>query len=361
MNIKDNLLDQGVPQTRPSTRYVGWKSPSNIALIKYWGKRGDQLPCNPSLSFTLSSAYTETSVYYSPRKDSHRDAISMTFQFEGNPAPSFQQKIHRLFTRLEKDLPFLKEFHFDIRSRNSFPHSSGIASSASAFSALALCLSSIAEQMNCMKSDFFREASILARLGSGSACRSLFGKAALWGETSAMPGSSDQHAIPVGELLHPVFTDYRDAILLIDDAEKKVSSTRGHKLMENHPFAEVRYQSARQNLSSMLEALKSGDQHRAGILCEAEAMQLHALMMCSNPSYLLLHPHSLLAIDCIKRFREESKLPVYFTIDAGPNLHVLYAGCDRSKIKSFIEEQLVPLCKNGKWIDDRVGDGPVTI
>ena len=127
-----------------------FKAPSNIALVKYWGKKGEQLPANPSISFTLTHCYTETSIDYeriSESSISSGDSFSFNFSFDGQPKPSFHPKISTFFERILPYLPFLKDYHFNITSHNSFPHSSGIASSASAMAALSVCLMKIAKEL----------------------------------------------------------------------------------------------------------------------------------------------------------------------------------------------------------------------
>ena len=120
---------------------VTWSSPSNIALVKYWGKKDNQIPENPSVSFTLDHCKTITTLSYS-KKESN-DAFSFDVFLDGEQKDSFKPKIETFFKRIEKYAPFLKDYHFKIETSNTFPHSSGIASSASGMSALALCLVSI--------------------------------------------------------------------------------------------------------------------------------------------------------------------------------------------------------------------------
>jgi len=351
------VLKKDVPTGR-----AAWRSPSNIALVKYWGKHGNQLPKNPSVSLTLSESYSETSVSYRPR--SAADAGAFSFLFDAKEEPAFADRIGKYLTELQPIFPFLDQLHLDIRSRNSFPHSSGIASSASAFSALALCLCSMEHQcFNTLDDDkaFRKKASYVARLGSGSASRSIFATAALWGQYGEEPESSDEFAIGVKDQLHETFQSYGNAILLVDSGSKSVSSSAGHRLMEDHVFAQVRYSEARKNLLQLMQALHSGDTERAGLLIEVEAMQLHAMMMASRPYVILLAPNTLKIIHLIQEFRKSTKLPVYFTIDAGPNLHLLYPQENRSDVVAFIEDVLVQYCLRGSWIDDRVGNGPVQI
>ena len=119
-------------------------SPSNIAIVKYWGKHGNQLPNNPSISFTLSNCFTETKITYnnidSQFFKSSDSQISLDFFFEGKENQAFKDKIEKFILKNEQYFSFLKGLHLNIESRNSFPHSSGIASSASSMSALVMCL-----------------------------------------------------------------------------------------------------------------------------------------------------------------------------------------------------------------------------
>lgn len=348
-------------KTKPGS--VAWRSPSNIAIIKYWGKHGMQLPRNPSISFTLSEAHTNTFVKYAPKNDNHHQ-ITLDFLFANQPNEAFKVKIQKYFESLMEIFPFIKQLHFTIESNNSFPHSAGIASSASAMSALALCLCEIERQLFGTlqkENEFLQKVSYLARLGSGSACRSVYPKMAVWGESFAVAGSSDGYAVPFVEELHPVFATYQDTILLVSRGEKSVSSRAGHGLMEGNIFAESRYQQARQNFIKLIDALKAGDVEVFGQIAELEALTLHALMMSSNPPFILIKPYTLLLIEKIKAYRADTKHPLYFTLDAGPNLHLLYPNSLKGEILQFIEAELLPDCENGQCIKDRVGDGPERI
>ena len=241
-----------------------FKAPSNIALVKYWGKKGEQLPANPSISFTLTHCYTETSIDYERRSESSiasGDPFSFNFSFDGQPKPSFHPKISTFFERILPYLPFLKDYHFNIASHNSFPHSSGIASSASAMAALSVCLMKIAVELGETYTEeaFWQKASFLARLGSGSACRSVKGSIVVWGEHPAITGSSDEYGITYPLPVHEVFQNYQDTILLIDRGQKQVSSTVGHNLMHGHPFAEARFAQANENINQLVSCFASGD------------------------------------------------------------------------------------------------------
>lgn len=345
----------------PQRGRVSWESPSNIALVKYWGKYGDQLPQNPSLSFTLKHSKTITSIDY---KQFNGDQSELEFYFEGKRNEKFEQKISRYIEKISAFMPFIRQLQLKIDSANTFPHSAGIASSASSFSVLALCLCSMERNLfGTLSADdvFYQKASFLARLGSGSACRSTYGKLALWGKTDAISNSSNEVAIPVDNGINPVFKSYHDAILIIDSGQKELSSTGGHALMENHKYAYTRYNQAQENLKSILAHLQSGDEAGFAQVVENEAMSLHALMMSSVPSVMLLKPNTLVAIERLKEFRLKEKIYFAFTLDAGPNIHILYPESVREQMIHFIENNLVDLCENGRWIDDEISVGPTQI
>ena len=342
---------------------ITWRSPSNLAIVKYWGKYGQQLPRNPSISFTLDNAYTETTLQYFPKKGADQ-GIDLEFTFEGKTNEAFQKKLTKYLESIIDIFPFLRQLRLSIKSSNSFPHSAGIASSASSMSAIALCLCSLEETLFGTLSkdnEFRKKASFVARLGSGSACRSIFATAALWGETGEVEGSSNLFAIPFAAELHESFKSFHNDILIVSTAKKSVSSTAGHAFMEGNLYAENRYTQARQRLHNLLLALKKGDIEEFGLIAESEALTLHALMMTSNPPYILMKPNSLTLIEKIRSFREDTKHPLYFSLDAGPNLHLLYPDEIKDTAKAFIKNELLPYCEQDQWIEDRVGEGPLQI
>lgn len=340
---------------------VSWRSPSNLAIIKYWGKYGNQLPRNPSVSFTLDKAYTEMTVWYQA-KSIPGEGVHLDFRFEDRPNEAFQDKMVRFLESILDIFPFLKQLELSIASNNSFPHSSGIASSASSMSALALCLCSMERQLfDGLKteSEFLRKASFIARLASGSACRSVYPLAAVWGKSAELPESSDEYAIPYEEGLHDVFKTFHDDILIISRGEKSVSSRAGHGLMDGNIYADNRYLQARQRFHQLLSALRTGDVESFGRIAEAEALTLHALMMSSNPPYILMQPNTITAIRKVQEFRQSTGLPLYFSLDAGPNLHLLYPEEIALKAQVFIQDHLRPLCEGEQVIADVVGTGPL--
>lgn len=339
-----------------------WRSPSNIALVKYWGKKpeGLQLPANASISFTLSACHSETKVSLREKHSSKSD-FDLRLWFEGKEKPSFLPKIETFLRRIEKPFGWLKDFGLDIHTSNSFPHSSGIASSASSMSAMALCFAEIDSRLkgrSFQLDDATRKAvSSIARLGSGSACRSLYAETGVWGFHSDFQGSGDEWAVQM-EGLHPVFRNFRDTILIVEQGKKAVSSSEGHDLVNAHPFALARYQTAEKHMHRMRSILQQGDLQGFQEIVELEAFMLHALMMSSNPWFILMKPNTLQLIEKIRSLREQSGLHLVITLDAGANIHLLYPEDDAAQADQLIATELAPLCENGMYICDRVGTGP---
>ncbi|MCY1497949.1 hypothetical protein D3C87_47140 [compost metagenome] len=334
-----------------------WSAPSNIALVKYWGKKDHQIPANPSISFTLNNCKTLTSLAF--EKKQTNGTFSFDLFFEGKPKEDFKPKIQKFFERIEQYLPFLKEYHFMINTENTFPHSSGIASSASGMAALAVNLMSLEKELNSEMTEehFFQKASFLARLGSGSACRSVKGNVVVWGNHNDIDGSSDLFGVEFPSKIHENFKNYQDTILLVDKGEKQVSSTVGHDLMHNHPYAERRFEQAHENLSKIKAILESGNLQEFIKIVESEALTLHAMMLTSMPYYILMKPNTLEIINRIWKFRNETNIPVCFTLDAGANVHVLYPENVREEVLELIKNELVGFCQNSQYICDEIGFG----
>jgi diphosphomevalonate decarboxylase len=336
-------------------------APSNIALVKYWGKKENQIPANPSLSFTLSHCKTITTLAFAKKNQS--DSFSFDLLFEGKPKEDFKPKIQKFFERIETYMPFLKSYHFTIDTKNTFPHSSGIASSASGMSALAVALMRIEKQLNpeINEACFYQKASFLARLGSGSACRSVKGSAVIWGKHTDFRESSDLYGVEFPFQIHGNFKNYQDTILLVDKGRKEVSSTVGHDLMHSHPFAERRFSQAHHNLHQLSTVMQNGNLAEFVSIVESEALTLHAMMMTSMPYFILMKPNTLEIINHIWKFREETGIPVCFTLDAGANVHVLYPENVSVEVLGFIKTDLVGYCENGQYICDTIGHGAINL
>jgi len=354
---KNEFVPESYPMDIVSGK-VSWKAPSNIALVKYWGKKENQIPANPSLSFTLDASATTTSLSYKKHGNQAGD-FSFELLFEGRPKADFKPKIALFFQRIEKYLPFLRDYHFKIETANSFPHSSGIASSASGMAALAICLVDLEHRLDPGMDETFKikKASFLARLGSGSACRSIEGDLIQWGEHSEIQGSTDQYGIRYPFEVHKVFKNYQDTILLVDKGKKKVSSSAGHNLMRGHPYAQQRFQQAHQNISRLKPVLAEGNLEEFIEIVESEALTLHAMMMTSTPYFVLMKPNTLEIIESIWTFRKASGTHLCFTLDAGANVHVLYPESEKDQVYQFIKNELIAFCENGQYICDQIGFG----
>lgn len=369
--MEENFLGNNNYELNNQT--VSASCPSNIALIKYWGKYANQIPANPSISYTLNHCKTNTTMEFLAN-----EPFSVQTFLAGNEEVKFAEKIEKYFRTIEKYLPWILQGKYIIKTENTFPHSSGIASSASGFGAIAKCLLELDRKFS---TDVIlstgskpanevqkgsQKASFLARLGSGSACRSLYNGLVVWGETPEVEGSSDLFAVKYpNEEIHPVFKNFNDWVLLIHEGQKSVSSTVGHGLMNTNPYAERRFQEARENFVPMKEILKSGDLQKFITLVEHEALTLHAMMMMSEPAFILMKTGTMDVINKLWKFREETGLPLFFTLDAGANVHLLFPNSDVNchaepveasveKIKNFIETELLQHTQNGGVVKDEM-------
>ncbi|MBN8622576.1 MAG: diphosphomevalonate decarboxylase [Flavobacteriales bacterium] len=344
---------QGNPNFNISNQTVFASCPSNIALIKYWGKYENQIPANPSISYTLNHCKTNTSMEFFAD-----ELFSVQTYLAGNEEKKFAEKIEKYFKNIEDFLPWILKGKYIIRTENTFPHSSGIASSASGFGAIAKCLMNLDEQFSGKIADDLKakKESFLARLGSGSACRSLYNGLVVWGKTDEVAGSSDLYAVQYpNEEIHPIFKNFNDWVLLIHEGEKSVSSTVGHGLMKTNPYAERRFQEAHENFTILKEILKTGDLQNFIKLVEHEALTLHAMMMMSEPAFILMKTGTLEVINKIWNFRKETGLALFFTLDAGANVHLLFPeDSDSDKIKEFIVKELLQHTQNNGVVKDEM-------
>ena len=334
-----------------SSQMVSASCPSNIALIKYWGKYEKQIPANPSISYTLNNCKTNTSMEFVAD-----EKFSVQTFLSGNEEKKFAEKIEKYFRNIEEFLPWILKGKYVIKTENTFPHSSGIASSASGFGAIAKCLMELDQQFSGLQdSDFkLRKASFLARLGSGSACRSLYDGLVVWGATKEVEDSSDLYALQYpNDQIHEIFKHFNDWVLLIHEGEKSVSSTVGHSLMNTNPYAERRFQEAHENFAVLKEILKTGDMQNFIKLVEHEALTLHAMMMMSEPAFILMKTGTLEVINKIWDYRKETGLPLFFTLDAGANVHLLFpANSKEATIKEFIVKELLQFTQNNGVVKD---------
>ena len=345
-NLSQGLLplDQVVYKQRISAQ-----CPSNIALIKYWGKYDDQLPLNPSLSFTLDKARTESVLQIS---ESETRKIKVTLN--GELKVDFAEKIDKYFTKLVSyGITALSRGTYHLLTKNTFPHSSGIASSASGFGALAEILVYWLYDSEHQTQELVSQ---LARLGSGSASRSMFAHLSQWGIDQNKKGNQ-QFAVAYKTLaeIHPMFTTYQDTILIVEENKKAVSSSQGHQLMNLHDYGKQRIERANRNLLQLNQSIQLGDLTEFIEIVESEALDLHAMMMTSHPNYILMEPQTLSIIKAVREYRNQMNIPLCFTLDAGANVHLLYPVKHCEEVLFFIERELKPFYSY--YICDNVGLG----
>jgi diphosphomevalonate decarboxylase len=277
----------------------------NIALIKYWGNRDPvlRIPANSSISMNLDGLQTRTTVTF--------DAGLAQDRLTLNGQPASEEARRRVSLLLDRvRLMAGMELCAQVESRNNFPTGAGIASSASAFAALSLA-ASVAAGLQLSQ----RECSRLARTGSGSACRSLPGGFVEW-----QAGTDDEssYAFSLAPADH---WDLVDNVAVISQAHKPTGSTQGHTLAESSPLQAARLASAGKRLKICRRAILQRDFASLAAVAELDCNLMHAVMMTSQPPLLYWQPATLAVMHAVQGWRLTG-LPVFYTIDAGPNVHV---------------------------------------
>jgi diphosphomevalonate decarboxylase len=282
------------------------RSCANIALIKYWGNRDDalHLPSSGSISMNLDGLTTTTTV----RFDESLAADRLTINGQSASGPALE-RVSQHLGRI-RELAGLRA-HADVVSDNTFPVGVGLASSASAFAALTLAACAAAG-LTLPE----RELTTLARLGSGSACRSVPTGFVEW-----LPGHD--HASSYAESIAPPdHWGLVDLIAIISQAHKPVGSLQGHRLATTSPFQAARLADAPRRLDLCRSALLARDFETLAGIVEQDALMMHAVMLTSTPLLVYLLPATLHVIQTAHAWRAEG-YPVFFTIDAGPNVHLI--------------------------------------
>jgi len=341
---------------------ITWRCGTNIALIKHFGKRERQLPSNPSLSLTLSAIAIETTIEYE-FIDSIRHP-GVIFSYEGFNNEIFTKRVSSFINNLILDIPVLSRIRMTITSRNTSPNSQGIIMPSNIFSSLALCLCSIEERFEGSvtgNKDFFQKASYLARLGSGSSCRSVYGGYVVWADSEEHPTFSNLYGQPYPFEVHPTFQNIQDTVLIVSKERTNISNHDYHALIKAHPDATSRFGQARKNFKLLLKALQTGEINVFIKVIEVEALSINELLKSIPEGKSILLPASQAIIDKTIAFREETGIPVCFTFDIGPNIHLLYPEAYKKDVRSFITEQLLSHCDEGIVIYDTIGQGPELI
>lgn len=288
---------------------------SNIAFVKYWGRIDDRLrlPMNGSVSMNISGATTTTTVEFDSALDS--DVVELW----GKTLDEKQvRRVSKHLDRIRQLAGFTTSAK--IVSHNNFPMGAGIASSASAFAALTVA-GTAAAGLDLSE----RDLTILARQGSGSACRSVPAGFVQWhyGETN-----EDSYA---EQIAPPEHWDLYDLIAVVQTEHKAVSSAQGNALVATSPFNEVRVEEAHQSVEIIRRAILDKDFTTFGEETEREAIRLHVIAMTSRPPIFYWSPVTLAIIQTVTQWRSEG-LESYYTIDAGANVHVMVQAQDAERV-----------------------------
>ena len=301
------------------------KANSNIALIKYWGKRNEPLilPTNNSLSVTLDGLYTETTVEF--KEELTEDVFTLNDRsITGIPYNRVTQ-----FLNLFRDYSGKANLYAQVDSTNHVPTAAGFASSASGFAALA---ASAAKALNLKLSN--EELSKFTRQGSGSACRSVYGGFVEW-EMGENDDGSDSFAVQVAPQEH---WDLRVAAVVLTAQEKDVSSRDGMKLtVDTSLFYDGWLAGIPHDLREIKKGIATRDFEKVGAIAEANCLKMHATTLGANPPFTYWQDSTMAVMQTVQQLRADNTL-AYFTIDAGPNVKVLYLPEDEEKVLNTIRQ-----------------------
>jgi len=301
-------------------------APLNIALVKYWGKRNEELhlPITSSLSLSLSlKTTTEVQLYSRSQRDKDY------FELNGKPL----HEASPFYKRLSSYLDLFRaspDVIFQVSTTNEMPTSAGLASSASGFAALVLALDDLFEWQ--LSRDLL---SILARLGSGSACRSLFSGFALWQKGTRADGL-DSHAVPIPD----TWPSLAMAYVPISNEEKPISSREAMKrTVATSPLYRMWPELTEGHIYEALQAIQQRDFTKIGEIAEQSALNMHATMMTSSPPILFWQPLTINILHRVWQARAMG-LAVYATLDAGPNVKLLFLEEQRSLLHHYFPEAI---------------------
>ncbi len=291
---------------------------SNIAFIKYWGNIDHTLriAANPSLSINLAELTITATVQFDPAFSADTLTIDGTAVTGGAAARVFRQMD---LIRAKANLPH----HAHIFTASNFPAGAGIASSAAAFSALAAA-GAAAAGLSLSEA----ELSALARRGSGSACRSVPAGFVQW-----LAGGTDETSFATS-IAPADHWDLVDVVAIVSAEHKTVGSTGGHALADTSVLQAARVANTEERFIAAKAAVLAKDLPALGAIIEEDAVMMHSVMMTSRPPLFYWQPATLALIYAVRQWRSEG-LPVYFTIDAGPNVHLICESRDADTVESL--------------------------
>ncbi|MDT7862199.1 MAG: diphosphomevalonate decarboxylase [Saccharolobus sp.] len=311
-------------------------APSNIAIIKYWGKRGDEklnLPLNSSLSITLDeqlSVITRISLH-------DKDEIIINNRvLSANEMREYAGRVIQKFRSIVS-----KDFHVKVESNAKFPINAGLASSAAGIAALTFGLNELLELNLPLK-----ELSKIARLGSGSACRSMFGGFVIW-ERGIRDDGEDSYCYQL--FPKDYWKELVDIIVIVSEEEKKVSSRRGMmRSAETSELMECRLKFIEKTFNEVIDAIRNKDEKKFYYYTMRHSNSMHAVILDSWPSFFYLNDISLKIMEWIQDFGKAA-----YTFDAGPNPHIFTTEKNVKEVMEFLSTLNVK-----KIIISRVGEGP---
>ncbi len=304
---------------------------SNIALVKYWGKRDEELilPYNSSLSMTTDRFFTHTTVEFS---DSYKkDQVIINGKEYLNDSKEYTEYVGKFLkiirAKLKSDKSKLKA---KIASFNNFPTAAGLASSASSFAALAVAVDK-ALGMNLSR----KELSILARQGSGSASRSVFGGFVEW-KKGQLDNGSDSYSEQFED--EEFWPNFRMIVCITSLDEKKHKSRPGMKLsIATSPFFRQWSESCEEDLKLIKKGIKLKDIEQVGIVAESNCLKMHSVMWTTKPAIIYQNPTTIKLMHMVMSMREQG-LKCYFTMDAGPQVKILCLEKDVDAIKAKLTQ-----------------------
>lgn len=304
------------------------QAPANIALIKYMGKRDAEhnIPANPSLSYTLHKLVTNVSLEACSGKYDDWEPLnipgSMLFKL---PLPAQQRFLDHL-AYIKSTFDYTGSFI--VRSSNNFPTASGLASSASSFAALTKCATLALSDLTQTPCPSVKEQALLSQKGSGSSCRSFYAPWAYWDENTVK-----SIELPYNELIHQV--------IVVSHEEKLIPSSIAHQRVQTSSLYESRQQQATEHLQLLLEHLKAGDWNKAYQVCWKEFQSMHELFTTSSPPFTYMTKEGNDALKLIQTLWEHEGDGPIVTMDAGPNIHLLYRTDQAILAEKFKQDYLV--------------------
>ena len=292
-------------------------APSNIAFIKYWGRKDEvlRLPENGSISMNLSGLHTTTTVEFSSKYK--KDSIEINGIQNREEGSRVTKHLDRV-----RALAHISEFA-KVVSKNNFPIGTGLSSSASGFAALTVAAAKGAG-LNLNE----KELSILARQGSGSACRSIPDGFVEW-----IDGDSSESSY-AKSVFSSDYWNLADVIAVVSEGRKDISTSEGQKLIGSSPFFSIRKKNINEKIEKIKQIFKKKNFTEFGELIEAEALELHAIMLTSSPSLIYWTSGTLLIMKLVKAWRKEG-IPVYFTINTGQDIHLI---CEKETVEKVQEK-----------------------